>query len=98
MTPCEHCGEPLRQFRLFRQRCPVCGTLHRASHKGVAGGWRFLGGALGFATPFLLVGGFFLPGPLWVPLLIVPGVLLATGITLSLAMQRWHRVPEPSGH
>jgi hypothetical protein len=83
---CSNCGGLLVQFKLFSQVCPACGVSHKAR-----GGASVAGGIYGASFPFLMIGGFFLPGPLWIPLLVVPLVLIAGGIFGSLAAQKWVR-------
>ena len=90
MTPgCGQCGAPLRRFKFFRQACVQCGARHKAA-RGVS----LLGGILGALASFMLIAGFFLPGPLWVPLLLVPALLVVAGIVAGLLSQRWIRIPE----
>ena len=90
MTPvCGQCGAPLRRFEFFSQACVQCGARHKAVR-----GMSLVGGILGALTPFILMGGFFLPGPLWVPLLLVPALLVVAGILGGLLSQRWIRIPE----
>ncbi|MFY2763920.1 hypothetical protein [Arenimonas sp. MALMAid1274] len=82
---CESCGATLHQFRIFKQKCQVCGTTHKA--KAERGS--IVGLVYGLLFPVILIGGFWLPGPIWIPLVVIPLLLIVVGIAGSLATQRW---------
>lgn len=86
MTTCGSCAGKLKRFEVLEQRCPKCGTRHKAVRRTssyVAGGMFGLLGLL--VIPMALL----FPGPAWARFLAFPAALLTIAILVHFATIDW---------
>ena len=89
MANCERCGVNLPQARLFRVTCGSCGAKHKAVRNRSLSWLSGVYGALAFVVIPL---GLFVPGPLWLKIILLPLLYIAGGIAIALVTQQWRIV------
>src|SRR5262245_39630188 len=86
---CCACGEALPQFRLFRLRCPACGTPHRSGRGSIP--WS-VAIAMAILSNAVWIGVFILPFGLAANALASFGALFAVALFVDLSYQKWKPV------
>ena len=83
---CERCGADLPQMRLFRVTCAKCGAVHAATrNKRLA----WISSVYGASAFIVLPLALFLPGALWLKVVVIPLLYIFGGIVVALATQNW---------